>query len=434
MTSVTAAGLAVLLGWSAVAAAPGVSGGQPESYEAALADLRNPNSKARIRALRALADDRRREAVAAMATLLLDGDDHVQVEAIDAILRLYVVDDLRGRVWGIPAEGGRPRALAEAAYEAGPLAVIPTQVSGDVLANLSAVVRQDDRSRTRILAAYALGVLGSPYMGAMDEDVERQVSVDLVYALQHPSSSTRQVAARTAGRVFRYQPGVPASVAVGDGLIGAMNDSDRLLREWAMDSIGRMKYERAVQALTDHASFYGRGEEGGAALHALARIAHPSSSAVFRALLNNNFLPYRVIAIEGLGRLGECQLGSIADAVATANDSAVALAGQFADFLCGQGDISRIAEELDRRSTAIQARVYLEEIGTRNPDSLAPLLRSEDADVRLLAARIVGVSGDVRQEQALQPLLQDSEAAVVEAATESISRLRAYGGTAPLAR
>ena len=84
-----------------------------------------------------------------------------------------------------------------------------------------------------------------------------------------------------------------------------MNDPDPLVRRWAMDSLGWLRYDRAVQALTDHASYYGKGEEGSAALHALARIANPASAPVLRALLANGSTTFRVIAIEGLGRIGD---------------------------------------------------------------------------------------------------------------------------------
>lgn len=407
---------------------------QADRYAEAIADLRSPDTRTRIDALRTLGDSGRREAASPMAAVLLDGNDRVQQEAIAAILGLHTVPgDMDSRVWGPSAEGGRARGPVEAAFEAGPLATIPGAVPADVLTGLSAVLRQDESSRTRLLAAYALGVLGAPHMGQRPEAAERAVSTDVVYALRHPDEATRQAVARVAGRLYRHGPGMREPVAVGDALIAAMNDRDSLVRRWAMDSLGWMRYGRAVQALTERHSYYGSGEEGASALHALARIANPGSSALFRAELSSSFLPFRVIAIEGLARLEACDaLPAIEESAATARDAAVTLAAELARYRCGPGDLPRVVAGLDGRATEMQARVYLEEIGLADPDDLSPLLASDNPAIRVLAVRIIGASKKAEQENTLQPLLQDQAPAVVDAASEAIRRLRAYGGTAPV--
>lgn len=419
--------LCLLLGGTGAAA-------QSDTHDQAIGDLESPDTRTRIDALRTLGESGRREAVSSMAALLLDGDEGVQREAIGAILGLYTVPgDLDDRVWGPSAEGGRARMRAEAAFEAGPLAAIPGPVPADVLTGLSAVMRQDESGRTRLLAAYALGVLGAPHMGQMPEAADRQVATDVVYALRHPDEATREAVARVAGRLYRHGPGMREPVAVGDALIGAMNDRDALVRRWAMDSLGWLRYGRAVQALTERNSYYGEGEEGASALHALARIAHPGSSALFRSLLSGDFLPFRVISIEGLARLEECSaLPAIEESAASARDAGVSLAAQLARYRCGQGDLAPIVAGLDRRATEMQARVYLEEIGVADPAALSPLLTSANPAIRVLAVRIVGASKKAEQENALQPLLQDREPPVVDAVSEAIQRLRAYGGTAPV--
>ena len=143
-------------------------------------------------------------------------------------------------------------------------------------------------------------------MGPMDEATANAVAADLAATLLDPDRPTRQVVARVAGRVFaptpgRHRAGQPSATR----LINSMNDGDPLVRRWAMDSLGWLRYDRAVQALTDRASYYGKSEEGSAALHALARIASPASAPVFRALLASGAPTFRVISIEGLGRIGD---------------------------------------------------------------------------------------------------------------------------------
>ena len=48
-----------------------------------------------------------------------------------------------------------------------------------------------------------------------------------------------------------------------------------------MDTLGRLRYERGVDALTQLFQYYKQGELAEAALDALARIAHPASTPLF---------------------------------------------------------------------------------------------------------------------------------------------------------
>jgi len=242
-----------ILGWLAAAPLAAQTGS-----DALIDALKNPSTRTRIDALHSLGDAARAEAVVPMAALLLDGNDDVQFAAIESLLKVYIVRaDLAQRPWGVTAIG-RTSTLPELAFEAGPLATIPAVVPGEVLVNLCSVMRQDESSRIRFAAAYALGVLGAPAMGPMNASAQPMVIADVVSGLTHQDAATRQVIARVAGRVFAPNEGASAPAAVGDALITAMNDKDALVRRWAMDSLGWMKFEHAIQALTDRASYYGK--------------------------------------------------------------------------------------------------------------------------------------------------------------------------------
>ncbi len=287
-------------------------------------------------------------------------------------------------------------------------------------------MRQDESGRIRLGAAYALGVLGAPSMGQMADTAVTLVTNNTVFALSHKDAATRQVVARVAGRVFAPAPGAMASVAIGDALVASMNDPDPLVRRWSMDSLGWLRYDRAVQALTDHSSYYGKGEEGVAALHALARIANPASAPVLRALLANGYMPFRVVAIEGLGRIGDkTALPQIVESVTSAREASVALAEAFARFLLDQPDIVAIADSLERPGTGLQARVYLAEIALTRPAAIHPLLKTPNPSTRMMAVQVLGASRQPSEVAVLQPLLQDPVPDVVSVTSEAIRRLQA---------
>ena len=400
---------------------------QSGSADAQLADLQNPSNRTRISTLHRLGEQGRMDAATPMAALLLDGDDDVQFAAVESLLNLYVVRaDLTKRPWGVPSIG-RPTTLAEGAFEAGPLATIPTAVPADVVANLAAVVLHDDSQRIRLAAAYGLGVLGSPAMGPMAPNAVESVISNVVGALTHPDPATRQVVARVAGRVFAPGPGESASTKIGDALVGAMNDRDELVRRWAMDSLGLLHYDRAVQALTDHLSYFGKGEDGAAALHAIARIASPGSAPVMRALLANQYVPFRLLSIEGLGRIGDRgALPQIQESAASSRDPGGGLAAGYARYLFGQADIVAIADALGKPDTDIQAKVYLAEVVMTTPSALHPLLRTPNPSTRMIAAEILGTSRRPGEGAALQPLQQDPSPEVVDAVNEAMRRLQGY--------
>lgn len=416
-----------------VAALTTAAAGQGTGLEPLLAELRSPSARARANALERLGELGRPDAAVAMAALLADGNDGVQSAAINALLSLYTVRaDLRQREWG-PGSVGKSATLSEMAFEAGPLATMPAAVPAEVLTGLSAVVRQDQSVKTRLEAAYALGTLGSPAMAPMTEATANAVAADLTATLLDPDRPTRQVVARVAGRVFAPTPRRAVPASVGDALINSMNDGDPLVRRWAMDSLGWLRYDRAIQALTDRASYHGKSEEGSAALHALARIASPASAPLLRASLASSAPTFRVIAIEGLGRIGDRSVyPAIAESAIDARQVNVTLAAHLAAFLLAQTtDLLPLVTGLRNQETVIQARVYLAEIAERQPMALYELLRSPEPWVRRGAAELLGASRRPSEEAILQTLLKDPAPEVIEAASEAIRRLRAYAAVAP---
>jgi HEAT repeat protein len=430
-SSLAAAGAGLLLVIGLVAGIAHAAGQVTE--DSLYADLRSSSARARTKAVEQLGERGRIEAAGPIATLLADANAGVQNAAITALVRLYTVRaDLRQRQWG-SGTLGRSTVPAEIAFEAGPLATMPGPVPAEALTGLASLARQDQALKTRLAAIYALGVLAAPAMGAMAPTTENTVAAEFASALQHPDPATRQVAARIAGRVFVPAPGKSAPALVGDALVHAMNDPDPLVRRWAMDSLGWLRYDRALQSLTERANYYGKNEEGAAALHALARIASPASAAIFRTHLTSGSSTFRVIAIEGLGRIGDTSdLAAIEAAARSSRQANVVLAAHLARFLLGQSeDVMPFITALRSEETAIQGRVYLAEIAERQPKALHVMLQSPDPWVRRGTAELLGVTRQPSEEAVLQPLLKDPSPEVIAAASEAIYRLRGYASVAP---
>jgi HEAT repeat protein len=402
---------------------PWPAAAQQSPFDPILADLRSPRAGTRVRALRTLTQSGYPQVLAAMAPLALDSDNTVQLEAIDALLTVCLApapDPRRAQTF--KALNG---SIAPAVFESLPLVVLPRQIPGEVIVNLSAATKDDD-ARVRTGAALALGVLGSAALGPRPPDTERSLTTDVVYALQHPDPATREALLRAVARLFEPPPHASPPVAIGDAVIAALNDPDERVRLWASDTLGWLRERRAAAALGERLAYYKRGPEADAALHALARIAPPGSASAFRAHLAATDAPMRVMALEGLARLRDREaLPQISAALASEHDPAVLLAGAFAYFTLGASEnLDQMVQALTTPALARQARVYLTELGGEAAEGLRAYLRRPEPAVRQAVAEVLGLSGDAGSLAALEAAARDADPAVAEAVRQALLRLR----------
>ena len=410
-------------GLTALLLAVSVAASAQSPFDAMLTDLRSPREGTRIKALRTLVQSGYPQVLTAMAPLVLDSSNDVQLEAIDSLLTACLAPAPNPkRATPFKAENG---SIAPAVFEAGPLAVLPRAVPGEVLVNLSSATKDDD-ARVRTSAAFALGVLGSGALGPRTSDVDRALTTDLVYALRHPDAATREALLRATARLFEPPPHASAPVAIGDAVIAAMNDGDPRVRLWASDTLGWLRERRAAPALGERVVYYKRGPEAEAALHALARIAPPDAAAAFRAHLVAVDAPMRVMALEGLGRLrDDTALPAITSALASEKDPAVLLAGAFAYFQLGSAaNLEQMATALVDPALSHQARVYLTELGPEAAEGLRAYLQRPDPALRQAVAEVLGLSGDQGSLRALEAAARDPEPPVAEAVRQALVRLR----------
>lgn len=404
----------LLLLSAAAIVAPSLAGAQPARFEDVVRNLRNPDPKIRINAVRLLRESGHFEAVGPMVPLVNDPVDDIQLEAIAAELSFYLVEPVPSkRKVALLIEVRNP-GQAPVAFELGPLAAWPRPVPPELVTALLQAL-DDEQARVRVEAIYTIGVIGRTPLAPAQEEA-------LLKALDHYDPAIRTGAARVVGRL-----GVTAA---GDALVKAINDSNSQVRYAAMRALGDIREVRAIQALTEQLTFYGKGEGAWSALHALAIIAHPSSVPLFKARLADKDPFIRRAAIEGLARTRDASETSVfEEAAGTDPSEPVRAAAAFALQSLGRNYIPRLVESMDSAKMASQVTGYLIELG---PAVVAPLLshlHDQDAVIRANVARALGAIGGAAALAAIEPLLQDKDRTVVEAATRAIERAKMSGGS-----
>jgi HEAT repeat protein len=392
-----------------VCAAASPAYAQTVRFDDVVRNLRNPDAKTRLASVKLLRDAQYPEAIEPLAALVGDPVDEIQLETIAAELSFYLGQDVRTRrMVGFVIEK-RQAAVAESAFEQGPMAVWPRPVPAALVSSLLNAV-DDENARVRSEAIYAAGVIAHAPVGAA-------AAQQLLKALDHYDPAIRAAAARVIGRLNVS--------SAGDALMKAMNDSHAEVRYAAMRALGFIHETRAVQPLTEQLAFYKKGEGAWSALDALARIGSPSSVPVFKQYLGDRDPYLRRASAEGLGRAKDMSQLDTLSHMATGDDAPmVRLAACFALQKLGQNYATRIADMLVSDKLAIQGVDALIEIGPSIAPQLYARLQESDPHMREAIADALGAIGG---EDALKPLkaaAEDKDPAVAAAAKRAIARLR----------
>jgi HEAT repeat protein len=383
---------------------------QPARFEDVVRNLRNPDPKARLNAVRLLREAKYPESIVPLAALVNDPLDPIQLEAIAAELSFFLVRDLpeRRRV-GLVVEV-RNRGAAAEVFELGPLAIWPRPAPSELVTALLKAV-DDENARVRMEAIYAAATIPKGLLSLDEEQL-------LIKALDHYDPVVRTGAAHFAGRA-----GVKAAI---DPLITLINDSSADVRYASMRALGLLREERAVATLIEQLKFYGKGEGAWSALDALAHIAQPSSAALFTERLADKDPNLRRAAAEGLGRVGDKASVSALETGAGNDPSAMVRAAMsFALQKMGRNYVPRLIEFLDDkdRKVVLQVQNYLIELGEPVEKELLPSLQEPDDALRAAVAEVLGAIGGDASLTALQDL-KDRSKDVVDAAQRGVERIK----------
>lgn len=397
----------------AIVAAAAAAFAQPAKFEDVVRNLRNPDKKIRVSAVRLLREAGYVEAIGPMAPLVNDPINEIQLEAIASELTFFLVEPVPAKkrvafVLEMPTEG-----RGAAAFEAGPLATWPRSAPPELIDALLTAIDDDDKD-VRLEAVYTLGVVA----GASGAPLSDAAAARLIKALDHYDPRVRAGAAQVIGRL-RIK-------SAKDGLLKAVNDSSPAVRFGSIRALGEIGDETLVQPITEQLNYYERGDGAHAALTALARIAHPSSVPVFQSYLKDKDPRFRRAAVEGLAQVGDAK--TVETFVQSVNqDEAEMVRAAMAFALHRKGFrnyLGRLIDFMDHQQSAEQVQRYLLELGPSVVPQLVPRLQEPDEGVRAHLAEVLGALGNQSTVSVLTPLQNDSDRDVATAATHAIERIK----------
>jgi HEAT repeat protein len=377
-----------------------------QQWQDVVRNLRHPDPKVRLAAVEALGNSRYLAAVEPLAPLIGDPDDRVQFAAIDAELMFFLLEPIGGpRVQNLTSSSSR----AQMAFDTGPFARTAAPAPPALVDALIAAVR-DDQARIRFDAIHALGVIAQQPLTPV------QVK-GLIDQLDHYEPVIRVGAARVVGRLRVREAGA--------ALIAGMNDSSDIVRQFAIESLGLIREERAVASLIEFVKHYRKGEIASSALLALARIGHGSARDLFRERVTDADPVMRRAAVEGLGRLADRDsLGQLHSMVQADPSPVVRLAAAFAVWRLGEPRLPLIAAAVGASATTGQAVDYLLELGSGAVAAVQAAVGSTtDANARASLIHVLGFIGGADTIPALQPYVHDKAPGVAHAAANAVSRL-----------
>jgi HEAT repeat protein len=382
----------------------------PVRFEDVVRNLRNPDQKIRLTAVRLLREAGYNEAIVPIAPLVNDPVNDIQLEAIDAELAFYLVEPIPAKKKVAFVLEVRSDGRAPAAFERGPLVSWPKAVPTEVIDALLQAV-DDENGKVRTEALYALGVIARPPFPEV-------AAPRLIKALDHYDPAIRMAAARVIGRL--------QVTSATDGLLKAVNDSSAQVRYASIRALGEIRETRALKTITEQLNYYQKGEGAWASLDALARIADPSSLPIFQERLTDKDPYLRRAAVEGIARVGDAKIVSGLEATANLDDSDMVRAAMaFALYKKGHPTfLGRMIDFLDSDREAPQIQAYFLEIGSSIAAPSIPRLQEPDEGVRRHLATVLGAIGDRSTVAALTPLKDDKDRGVAMAATNAIQRIQ----------
>jgi len=369
----------------------------------------------RLAAVRALVRINDTRALKAHIRMTRDPKKEIQEKAIEGIIKIYAVDEESGFISGVKKFADIVNPLSD---DYNPLLVesyVPvSQDAKDALAELlfspETGIRKD--------AAVALGILRahsalSPIQHALSLEPNDGVKVELIRAI--------------------YKIGDPSG---GNEVIPLVRDPDKKVHDEAIFTLGRLRVREALPLLKElydsgieerkkilgFVPVSGKDDLQKKLLEALAYIGDPSCHELFLNALEDSRDSYRLLAAEGLGRIGDSSdVTRVAEKYLREKSDKVKLGMSFALYHLGREE--HLAEVVNR-SNKDQAYHYLLELNASEIRGLYPYLHSVEHPIRLRLLDIIGLRGDSSAVPVIEDLMKSTNPELLSAANLAMRRIQ----------
>ena len=419
---------------------------QMATVDGLIYDLKHPDNDRRKRAVTALGQSRVRKAVPELIELTEDRDaslrlaaakalvrindtralkahirmtrdpkKEIQEKAIEGIIKMYVEAGEGGFISGVkrfadvvnPLNDDYNPLLVETYV---PVSEDAKDALGELLFSPNTGIRKD--------AAVALGILRAysalpPIQNALSLEPNDGVKVELIRAIYKIGDS-----------------------AAGREVIALIRDPDKKVHDEAIFTVGRLRVREALPLLKElyesgieerkkilgFVPVSGKDDLQKKLLEALAYIGDPSCHGLFLSALEDSRDTYRLLAAEGLGRIGDSSdVTELAEKFLREESGTVKLGMSFALYHLGRREH---LIEVVNRSKKDQAFHYLLELNSSEIRGLFPYLQSVEHSIRLRLLEIIGLRGDSSAVPVIEDLMKSTNPELLSAANQAIRRIQ----------
>jgi HEAT repeat protein len=369
---------------------------------------KEPKSEVRAEMIAALGRIRDTSAIPVLAdTLRNDLDQNVRSQAIDSLLRFYILVEDSGPVRTI-FNKVKSVLIEPNAPVVGP----EVQVDTSAKEALAAVMQKDFSDEVRVEAVRALGSLRAK---------------DQIPAMTATLVDPQNREHRTVRTEIVHTLGVLRDPSAGTTLEKALRDPDKQVVSEAVLAVGLVGNTAARPALEDiFRSNSSSASLKAQALESLALLRDPASTQLFVSLLDSKEDSYRELSAEGLARLKYPDAKNWKQRFEVEKRPNVRNAVAFGLAASGDLDyVNNLTNALNSRQSN-QVEVYLFELGKFDGqlNELYRYLHSTDPKVRAGVVRILGNIGDPSSSDQVRALTDDSNTEVVREAVAALRKIR----------
>jgi len=369
----------------------------------------------RLAAVNALVRINDTRALKAHIRMTQDPKKEIQKKAIEGIIKIYVSDGEGGFISGVMKVADVVNPLRD---DYNPLLVesyVPvSQDAKDALAELlfspETGIRKD--------AAVALGILRahsalSPIQHALSLEPDDGVKVELIRTI--------------------YKIGDPSA---GTEVIPLISDPDKKVHDEAIFTLGRLRvsealpllkelYESGVEERRKILKFVpvsGKDDLQKKVLEALAYIGDSSCYDLFLGALEDSRDFYRLLAAEGLGRIGDSSnITRVSEKYLQEKSRKTKLAMSFALYHMGREEhLIEVVNSSDKD----QAYHYLLELNASGIRELYPYMQIVENPIRLRLLDIIGLRGDSSAVPVIEAWMQSTNPELASAANLAMRRIQ----------